>query len=136
MSGSDSTGRRRPWPAYAWSALILVAMLIPGAYVPGSMWSLDKLAHFVLFAGFAWLWLRAAPGAWLRVGIVGLLYGVLTEVGQSVFPGERTGDPMDVLANVLGLAAGILLPLAAARRKRRRLRDGRPHTDRSNRGGG
>jgi VanZ family protein len=136
MSGSDSTGGRRSWPAIAWTALLLVAMVIPGAYVPGSMWSLDKLAHFVLFAGFAWLWLRAAPGAWLPVGIVGLLYGVLTEVGQSVLPGERTGDPMDVFANVLGLAAGILLPLAVARRKRRRRAGSRPHTEGSNRGAG
>lgn len=109
MSGSVRRHFRPSLPAVAWTVLILLAMAIPGAYVPGSMWNLDKLAHFVLFAVFAYLWLRAAPRAWIRVGIVGLLYGVLTEVGQTIAPGRRTGDPMDVLANALGLAAGILL---------------------------
>jgi len=112
MSGS---GRRIPWSAVAWTALILAAMLAPGPSVPSTSWNLDKLAHFLLFGGFAWLWLRAAPGAWIRVGLVGLLYGVLTEVAQALIPGQRTGDPMDVLADALGLAAGIL---AAAHRNR------------------
>ena len=111
MIGSARRPFRPSWPAVGWTALILVAMVIPGAYVPGSAWSVDKLVHFVLFGGFAWFWLRVAPGAWVRVGIVGLLYGVLTEVGQTVAPGGRTGDPMDVLANALGLAAGILIAL-------------------------
>lgn len=100
--------RRSTWPAIAWSTLILVAVAIPGAYVPGPVWSLDKVVHFALFAGFAWFWMRGAPGAWARIAAVGLLYGTLTEVAQSILPGERTGDPMDAVANVAGLAAGLL----------------------------
>ena len=100
------------------TVLILAAMLAPGSSVPRSSWNMDKLAHFLLFGGFAWLWLRAAPGAWIRVGLVGLLYGVLTEVAQAVMPGQRTGDPMDVLADVVGLAAGILASVISNRSRR------------------
>lgn len=113
---SDS-GRAKLWAAVLWSAAILVAVAMPGSYVPGPVWPVDKVVHFVLFAGFSWLWMRALPGARVAIVVVGLLYAVLTEVAQTLIPGERTGDPMDALANVVGVAAGVLAIRFSRRRK-------------------
>lgn len=105
---SDSGRPVKLLAAVAWSSMILLAVAVPGRYVPGPMWNVDKLVHLVLFAVLAWLWLRALPGAWIAVSAAGSLYGILTEIGQAVLPGERTGDPLDAAADILGIALGLL----------------------------
>ena len=79
---------------------------------PGS----DKLVHLGLFA------LLAATARWRFGGrpvvlAVLALYAVVSEVVQGVLMATRSGDPFDVVADLLGVALGWLLArsLLAAR---------------------
>lgn len=98
--------------AIAWTLGILAACSIPGSDLPKvNIVSLDKAAHFVLFAGFGWLWVRALRGPIIQriryVLIGGLAYAGLTEVYQGFLPFERSPDPLDALANAAGLLAAV-----------------------------
>ncbi len=100
--------------AIAWTLGILAACTIPGSDLPKiNIVLFDKAAHFVVFAGFGWLWMRALRGTPLRntqrVLAGGLAYTVLTEIYQGILPFDRTPDPVDVLANALGLLAAVLV---------------------------
>ena len=88
--------------------LSLVVLFAPrgvGAPVfPGA----DKVVHLLLFAALAattrW---RFGP-VWAALGAVAG-YAVLSEVVQARLLAERSGDAYDVLADLLGTAAGWLL---------------------------
>ena len=100
--------------ALIWTLGILAACSIPGSDLPKvNIVSFDKAAHFVVFAGFGWLWAAALRGTLARkTGRVlagGLAYAVLTEIYQGFLPFDRTPDPMDALANALGLLTAVLL---------------------------
>ena len=99
--------------AIVWTLGILAACTIPGSDLPKiNIVSFDKAAHFVVFAGFGWLWmwaLRETPRSTWRVLAFGLAYAVLTEIYQGFLPFDRTPDPRDALANALGLLAAVLV---------------------------
>ncbi len=98
--------------APAWSLAILVSLLLPGSYLPGSGWSYDKLAHFLLFAGFSGLWMVALGDrisrAYVYVIVLGIAFGMLTELGQELTPGGRHGDLLDATADGVGVIIGVL----------------------------
>ncbi len=100
--------------ALVWTLGILAACSIPGKDLPDiNLASFDKIAHFVVFAGFGWLWMRVLQGSLSRrTGYVlasGLAYAALTEVYQGLLPFDRTPDPNDALANALGLLTAVLI---------------------------
>ena len=76
--------------AIVWTLGILAACTIPGSDLPKiNIVSFDKAAHFVVFAGFGWLWmwaLRETPRRTWRVLAFGLAYAVLTEIYQGFLP--------------------------------------------------
>lgn len=95
-----------------WTLGILSALFLPGRYIPDSeLLSLDKVIHFLLFGGFAGLWMVALGdslrSAALYILVLGLGYGILTEVGQTLLAGGREGDPLDALANAIGVLTGV-----------------------------
>jgi len=75
---------------------------------------LDKLAHFALYMGLAWLIARAFVNLsrWSLRAIVGVSwvlaagYGLVDEWHQSYVPG-RHADGFDLLADALGAAAAL-----------------------------
>lgn len=86
----------------------------------------DKLVHGLIFAGFGlvllWSWRRVLPDAataWTATAVTGVLGAILDEVHQ-IFVPLRQADPADVLADILGIAAALLIA-AWVRRRRRRL---------------
>lgn len=95
--------------AVGWTLGILIVCFIPGQLIESIMfeWT-DKIAHFVLFAGFVGFWLLALPsGCRFRLVCgVGLLLAVLTEVGQYLMPIGRSAEWLDLVANGMGLLAG------------------------------
>ena len=100
--------------AVLWSLAVLAACSVPGPDLPDVgdvVLGTDKWAHALLFAGVGWLWLRAYPGKAWAVALGGTAYGIAIEGWQAALPIGRSGDPLDVVADVVGLAAGI----AAAR---------------------
>ena len=100
--------------ALGWSIAILIGCSIPGTDIPQVDFNLfeeDKIIHFSLFFVFGWLWMAALsqplPKRILLVCLSGLFYAGMTEVYQGWLPWDRTPDPMDALANAMGLFAGI-----------------------------
>lgn len=99
--------------ALGWTLLILVACTIPGRDLPRvDIVSIDKVAHFTIFAGYGWFWMFAAGNPLARATrwtlATGIAYAVLTEFYQGLLPWERTPDPFDALFNILGLLTAIL----------------------------
>ena len=105
-----------------WTIGILVGLSLPGRSLPSvSLLEFDKLIHFLLFAGFAWLWMAALRAPLRRrtlyVLAAGATYAVLSELYQSLLPFDRRADLLDVLADMAGLCAGLLLYHLRLRRK-------------------
>ena len=95
---------------------MLAGLFLPGSYLPSDAFDFDKVIHFAIFAGFAGLWMIALSGttqrASLYVFLLGLSFGIMTEVGQSMAAGGRHGDPFDALADTLGVLVGVVAYLA------------------------
>ena len=96
--------------AICWTLAILAACSLPGNELPKLDFDLfepDKIAHFILFFLFGFLWLAATPaekkGRRILIAVLGTLYAILTEFYQSALPLGRTADPMDSVANLIGL---------------------------------
>ena len=112
----DATGgapvpRRRVWAVAAVLALVLqVAVLytpvvpdVPGTAVPGA----DKVVHAAVFAAVTLTGLRAGVSGWV-VAAYGLAHAGVSEALQHVLLAGRTGDGGDVVADVVGVAAGLV----------------------------
>jgi VanZ family protein len=68
----------------------------------------DKVAHLFLFGSVAFLGLKAAvPARWLLVALVG--NALISELVQHFALSQRSGDPFDSLADLLGVAVGAWL---------------------------
>ena len=109
------------WLAGLWTLGIVVALSLPPSSFGGAQPAVgvDKVVHFVLFAGFSGLWMRglcpSTDGTGARYGrragallVVGMLFAAGSEIYQDLLPIRRAGDPYDVLANGAGLLAGLL----------------------------
>lgn len=103
-----------------WALFILALCSIPGHSVPQSaLFTFDKLGHFGMFFIGALLWLRAWPDRAMRVFVAGLALSVGTELWQGLIPLiGRSADPLDVLADVVGLAVGLALAYWLQRKQR------------------
>ncbi|MFM2141143.1 MAG: hypothetical protein RLZZ25_1408 [Gemmatimonadota bacterium] len=107
--------RERPsrfWPALLWAALILVGTSWPNISVGPDIGGLDKVVHFSMYGGFAYLLLRASRyrASWGRVAIVlgcVAVFGFLDELHQAYIPG-RSASVADWIADLLGGATGAL----------------------------
>jgi len=66
----------------------------------------DKVAHVLLFAAVAYTGRRVRlPAAWL--GVVLVVNAVVSELVQHAWLSRRSGDPYDVLADVIGVLIGL-----------------------------
>lgn len=118
--------RRRRW-LLALSVLAVAVHLI-ALYEPGSpdgvigfdIPGADKVAHVLLFGVPVWLLGRLTGRSWLIAGVFAA-HAVVSELVQHWFLPYRSGDPFDLVADLLGIAAAILLLT-------RRGREGRPAT--------
>ena len=82
--------------------------LTPGPSAPPRLLGLDKVEHFAAFAVLAIL----ARGAWpdIRawgIGIALLLYGSVIEIAQASPVLMRSASAADLVADLLGIAAGL-----------------------------
>lgn len=109
------------WAATAaWRTLLCVLLLLVSwlAITPipprGASLGWDKLNHAAAFAALAFCASRARLGTWRSVAAGLLAYGVLIEVVQRFVPG-RSGEAVDMLADAVGIAAGLMLAAACAR---------------------
>lgn len=119
-------------PVCAHMAFIFAASSVPGTLLPGRLW--DKLVHFTVYAALGVLFMLPLTrgrlsNVTLRTAIGALalsaLYGISDELHQ-LFTPNRSSDPMDVLADTLGAAAGILFVVLVARVVLERITVGSP----------
>jgi VanZ family protein len=114
-----STSVRARW----WQAAFVVACLIQlyGLYSPrqaGPQMSIpydDKVAHLLLFGSVAYLGLRVGVRARLLLGLL-VANAVVSELVQHFLLPNRSGDPFDSLADLVGVAVGAWLGFRAIRR--------------------
>lgn len=88
--------------------LVIVACLIPPPPIPLPE-NGDKgehfLAYFILAGSAVQLFRRGRPLLWVGVGL--LLMGIAIEFAQGALTSNRMADPMDAVANSLGILAGM-----------------------------
>ena len=99
-----------------WAGLIFVLSSIPDLGTGLGGWDvvLRKIGHAAEFAVLGALLARALGATWLAFA-VGVLYAVSDEVHQLFVPG-RTGSPLDVALDAVGVAVGVLVWRRVARR--------------------
>jgi hypothetical protein len=103
---------------FAVAVLVSLAVLFaPAEDVPASPPGVDKLVHLLLFA------VLAASGRWAgaRAGVLGgllVVYAAVSEVVQGLSALDRSASVADWVADVAGVAAGLLGWAWAARRGR------------------
>lgn len=113
------------WPN-RWAVLAIAAVLFQLAVLydpsppglPGPVGT-DKLLHAAIFAAPAFCAVMAGLRWWL-VGILLAAQAVVSELVQALALVERSGDPWDLVADLVGLAAGLLLGNTRRRRSARR----------------
>ena len=105
----------RGWlPALAAVALVvqLVAVYLPGSpggglelpWLPG----LDKVVHFLIFGAPVYLFGRLTRRVGLVAGVFAV-HAVVSELVQWRFIPYRDGDPLDALADLVGIGLAVLL---------------------------
>ena len=94
--------------AFAVAVLVSLAVLFaPASDVPPSPPGVDKLVHLALFAALAGTGRWAGVRAPLLAGLLAA-YALLSEIVQALTPLQRSGSLSDGLADVLGVALGLL----------------------------
>lgn len=115
--------RRRRGLKSLWAAgtlIILILSLLPkDMMVPEPPFS-DKIAHFLAYGAVTWVGAMAASSTRRRVylGLAMLALGILLEFAQAFVPG-RTPEMLDGVANLGGVAGGILIAQWQRRRQPR-----------------
>jgi VanZ family protein len=101
------------WLAIGWTVAIFVACSWPSNAIHNDLSNNDKWGHALMFLIFAvlWVWSGRKPGFVLLVGIA---YGMLTEIWQGVTPFGRTFDWYDGLADAVGVVLGVGLVVAVS----------------------
>lgn len=96
--------------------LVVVVCLIPPPPIPLPENS-DKgehfLAYFILAGSAVQLFRRGRPLLWVGVGLV--LMGIGIEFAQGALTTNRTADPMDAIANTIGVLVGMTTALTPLR---------------------
>lgn len=104
--------------ALAWVVIIAALHAIPGAdlalFQIDDLFQLDKLFHVAVFSIGVFLSAHPAqikyPSKWQRLVVVAyLLYGLLLEVLQGSFFSGRLSDPLDWMADAVGVFVGLWL---------------------------
>ncbi len=120
----------RYWlPFVVWAIGIFTASSIPGADFPDSpIFSHDKILHFIVFFGFAFLLERAlhhqtrfpdlARYSHLATLVIAVVYGSLDELHQAFVPG-RDPDVFDLMADTTGALGAVIVVWLLNRLRRR-----------------
>jgi VanZ family protein len=96
--------------------LFIILVIATAETVEPATNNLDKFQHIAAFVFFVFLMTIAFRKAkYITVFLTGLGYGVLIEIIQHFIP-YRTGDIADIIADILGLSAGIFIVMSFRKR--------------------
>ena len=120
---TSSVGGR--WTLFAAAVAANLALLFwPRSFGTGGVPQLDKLVHATSFGLVMWTGLRV--GLVTRaLGPVLAVHAVTSEAIQHYLLANRSGDPADVLADIVGVAADVVLLRVASWRHEHGRRDER-----------
>jgi len=105
--------------SFAGMAIVLIGTLIPPDWLwsnePGNLLSVsDKWLHGITFAVLTlWFSGQYAPSAYWRIVLGLLAFGLLIEICQRA-TSYRSAEMADMLANALGITAGMLVAITGA----------------------
>jgi VanZ family protein len=109
----------RLWLGLWWCAVALVTLgsLLPAMLLPVVPEGGDKFEHLLGYGLLAAIAVQvfATRDALLRAALGLVLLGVALELAQGWFTATRAMDPMDALANTLGVALGMATVLTPVR---------------------
>ncbi len=110
MAGVGDGSNSGRWVVAGLAVLVhLLALYLPGSPEPGlELPGADKVVHVLLFGVPVWLLGRLTGRAWLVAGIFAA-HAVVSELIQLWFIPYRSGDPLDLLADLIGIAAALAL---------------------------
>lgn len=99
-----------------WMLITLYLTVMPAEYlVESRVFQYDKLGHFALFGGWAFLYglfimyyRRKTDVGLNRIFWIGFMFGAMVEMYQYLMPVNRSGNLYDLLANALGCLAAVL----------------------------
>lgn len=104
--------------ALFWTGVILFFCLIKSSDIPQiEIPNLDKVIHAFFHFVFVWLWFLffkkklMSPNNYNLLAITfvfSLILGIVIEMIQQFFTVSRSGDPLDVLANIFGAALAFI----------------------------
>lgn len=101
--------------ATIWTAFILLACFIPGTTLPKvAVPLIDKWVHFIIFAGFTYLWYFRFKKPNLKSSLILIILatglGYLVEIIQgSDWVSNRSYEVNDVIADSIGGILGVIL---------------------------
>jgi VanZ family protein len=109
-------------PALLWTIFIFILLTLPGKILPKEdsfIPNLDKLIHVFLFCSFVFLWSMFYASKrekddhlkrrFIRILVIGCVYGIGMEFIQKYFIPNRNFDIYDIVADTLGAVAGFLI---------------------------
>ena len=99
-----------------WMLITLYLTVMPAEYlVESRVFQYDKLGHFALFGGWAFLYglfmmyyRRKTDVGLNRIFWIGFMFGAMVEMYQYLMPVNRSGSLYDLSANALGCLAAVL----------------------------
>lgn len=100
---------RGAWLSLGWGMALLIALGSLWPSVPDAAMQIsDKLLHLAAYAGLAFMFAGVVERRhWVRVLLGLLLFSAAIELAQELFTATRSGEWLDMLANALGIAAGL-----------------------------
>ncbi len=121
FSSSSPYTKQARFAALLWTLLVLVGCFAPATAFPKvDVPFADKWVHFVMFGGFALLWLCAYPkrqvSQYLKMLLVAAAFGSFIEIMQGIltFLG-RSMEFLDAVADTVGGILGISVFVLAGR---------------------
>jgi VanZ family protein len=107
------------WLGLWWCAIALVAVgsLLPAIVLPAVPAGGDKVQHLLGYGLLAAIAVQvfATRRALLGAALALVVLGVLLELAQGLLTSTRAMDPLDALANTLGIAIGMATALLPVR---------------------
>ena len=87
----------------------LLALYLPGSPEPSfDLPGADKVVHVLLFGVPVWLLGRLTGRVWLVAGVFAA-HAVASELVQHWFLPHRSGDPFDLVADLIGVSLAVLV---------------------------
>jgi VanZ family protein len=101
----------RGWLIAGWLfvAIVIVLSIIPGGNLPDPPSGMDKIEHFIGYAGLTTWFIGIYPRSrYVIIAVALLAMGVAIEWLQGEMNLGRSRDHLDVIANAVGVGVGIL----------------------------